>query len=99
MFFRPLLFWVFLVLTSKPNADQNLLHDAFFLWLVCHLSESQPDTGFISVFISDVDICTLHSMAAQILVNWMDGLDFKSFCQFIEDSVSDLNQNPINPEF
>ena len=69
----------------KPNADQNLLRDAYFPWLVRHLSESQPDIGFISVFILDVDIFTLHSMATQILVEWMDGLDFKSFCLLTED--------------
>ena len=69
----------------KPNADQNLLHDAYFPWLVCHVSESQPDIGFISVFILDVDIFTLHSMATQILVEWMAGLDFKSFCLLTED--------------
>lgn len=54
------------------------------LILYGHLPEGQPDMGFISIFILDVDICTLHSMATQVFVEWMDGFDFKSSCQFTE---------------
>lgn len=58
---------------------------SYMMLILCgHLPESQPDMGFISILILDVDICTLHSMATQVCVEWMDGFDFKSSCQFTE---------------
>lgn len=58
---------------------------SYMMLILCgHLPESQPDMGFISILILDVDICTLHSMATQVFVEWMDGFDFKSSCQFTE---------------